>query len=268
MKVSCITLLTDFGLCDEYVGVMKGVIASINPHANVIDICHHITPQNVVQAAYMLWVSHRYFPENTVHVVVVDPGVGSDRHIIALKANDYYFLAPDNGVLTFIINKYNCLSVYLSKSQFYLPHVSNTFHGRDIFAPVAAHLSMDLDILKFGEKILPDQLKKISDLYPVQYQDQLVGKVIMTDRFGNLITNISYKDLQLNTSRTMSIYLKNIEIQGIASTYTQVKKGGVLAIIGSKGLLEISINCGNAMKDLGIEIGCQIRVVQNKQLTN
>jgi hypothetical protein len=262
MKASCISLLTDFGLCDEYVGVMKGVIASRNPQANVIDICHNITPQNVVQAAFMLWASHRYFPKKTIHVVVVDPGVGSDRHILALKANNYFFLAPDNGVLTFIINKYNCLSVYLSESQFYLPHVSNTFHGRDIFAPVAAQLSIDSDILKLGKKILPDELVKISDINPVQDQDQLVGKVIMADRFGNLITNISQEDLQFHANRTIKICIKQIMIQGIAKNYMQVQKGELLAIIGSKGLLEISINCGNAKQDLGIDIGSQIRVIQ------
>jgi len=268
MKVSCISLLTDFGLCDEYVGVMKGVIASINPKANVIDICHNITPQNIVQAAYMLWFSHTYFPKNTVHVAVVDPGVGTDRRIIALQANDYSFLAPDNGILTFIIKNYKCLPVHITDSQFYLSHVCSTFHGRDIFAPVAAHLSKGLSLNKLGKTIPTHQLVKISDIHPVIQKDQIVGKVIMTDRFGNLITNISKEDLNLDVKRKITIYVNNLLIQGIASNYEQVRKGEVLAIIGSKGLLEISINCGNASLELGIEVGCQISVAQNKDLTN
>jgi hypothetical protein len=253
-------LLTDFGLCDEYVGVMKGVIASINPHANVIDICHEIDPQNIIQAAYMLWFSHAYFPRQTVHVSVVDPGVGTDRHIIALKANNYFFLAPDNGILTHIINNYECLSVRLTASQYYLSQVSSTFHGRDIFAPVAAHLSTGLNLNQLGETIPASQLVKLLDIYPKKKNDQFVGKVIMIDRFGNLITNISQKDLNQFIDRPLTIWMNNISIQGISNNYMQVRKGELLAIIGSKGLLEISINCGNASLELGVEIGCHILV--------
>jgi len=269
MNVSCISLLTDFGLCDEYVGVMKGVIASINPHASVIDICHNIAPQNIVQAAYMLWFSHKYFPENTVHVAIVDPGVGTNRRIIALKANGYFFLAPDNGILTLIINNYKCLPVCLTESKYYLSRVSSTFHGRDIFAPVAAHLSKSRQLSQFGETISTHQLAKISDIHPIKKEGQLVGKVIMTDHFGNLITNISQQDLHPKLYCSTIIHINDdISIQGISDNYMQVQKGNVLGIIGSKGLLEISISSGNARRELGIENGCPISVIQNKALTN
>jgi hypothetical protein len=268
MKISCISLLTDFGLCDEYVGVMKGVIASINPQARVIDICHDIAPQNITQAAYMLWHSHAYFPRQTIHVAVVDPGVGTDRRIVALEANDYFFLAPDNGILTLIINNYNCLSAFLPASPLYLSQVSNTFHGRDIFAPVAAHLSKDYNINKLGMSLPANQLVKLSDIYPKKQKDQFLGKVIMIDRFGNLITNISQKDLNQDTNKTFTIYINNVTIRGISNNYAQVRKGELLAIIGSKGLLEISINCGDASLELGAETGCQIRAVKTKDLTN
>jgi hypothetical protein len=268
MNVSCISLLTDFGLCDEYVGVMKGVIASIHPQVSVIDICHDIDPQNIIQAAYMLWHTHAFFPKQTIHVAVVDPGVGTDRRIIALKANDYFFIAPDNGILTLIINNYDCLSVFVTASQFILPQVSSTFHGRDIFAPIAAHLSKDLNFNKLGEKIPANQPVKLSEIYPIKQKNQLIGKVIMIDRFGNLITNISLKDLNQEINRTSTIYVNNKKIRGIASNYMQVRTGELLAIIGSKGLLEISINCGNARLELGVEIGDQIRVSQTKELTN
>ena len=267
-KEPCISLLTDFGLRDEYVGVMKGVIASINPKANVIDISHTIAPQNIVQAAYILWTSHVYFPKKTVHVAVVDPGVGTHRRIIALQANDYYFLAPDNGLLTFVINNYTCTSVCLTESRFFLSHVSDTFHGRDIFAPVAAHLSKDLNINQLGEMVPSHTLVKLPDIHPIKQDGQLIGQVIMTDHFGNLITNISQEDLHPDMNPSIMIHINNISIQGIASNYMQVRKGDVLAIIGSKGLLEISINCGNASQELGIEIGSFIRIDKNKGLTN
>jgi hypothetical protein len=268
MNVSCISLLTDFGLYDEYVGVMKGVIASINPYANVIDICHSIKPQDIVQAAYMLWYSHAYFPGNTVHVTIIDPGVGTDRRIIALKANQYFFLAPDNGVLSLIIKNYKCLSVHVTESKYFLSHVSGTFHGRDIFAPVAAHLSECRQLNTFGEMISTNELVKIEDIHPIRQKNQLEGKVVMTDHFGNLITNISQQDLILDRYCSTQIDIKDVSIQGISKNYMQVQKGRLLAIIGSKGLLEISISSGNAKLELGVEIGCQIRVMQNKALTN
>jgi len=263
MKDSCISLLTDFGLCDEYVGLMKGVIATINPNVNIIDICHNISPQNIIQAAYMLRFSHQFFPRKTIHVVIVDPGVGTERRIIALQTDNYFFLAPDNGVLTLILNQYDCKSVFLTQSQFYLSHVSSTFHGRDIFAPVSAYLSKDYNIEQYGETISPHQLKKLSGIYPLKYKEKLVGQVIMIDRFGNIITNISLADIHLDIRRTVFIHINKMSIEGISSNYAQVKKGELLAIIGSKGLLEISINCGNAKLDLGVDIGCQVQVIQN-----
>ena len=137
-----ITLLTDFGNQDAYVGIMKGVIAGINPFANIVDICHSISPQDIFSGAYLLYTSYKYFPRKTIHVVVVDPGVGSRRNIICVETKNYFFLAPDNGILSFIVQEERLKSIIrVTNSKYFLPSLSSTFHGRDVFAPVAAHLS-------------------------------------------------------------------------------------------------------------------------------
>jgi len=265
MTQACISLLTDFGLYDEYVGVMKGVIASINPHATVIDISHHIAPQNIIQGAFMLNSAYAFFPESTVHLAVVDPGVGTDRRIIGLRANNHFFLAPDNGILTCILDNYSCEAVTLSRSELYLPEVSCTFHGRDIFAPVAAHLSNSRDIHLLGQTISPTHLIKLPDTKPVITKTQISGKVIMIDRFGNLITNISKNDLsQLPEPSSIVIHVDDCQIFDIKNHYAQVPQNSLIAIIGSKGLLEICVNCGNAKKILNIKIGCRVQVTQTK----
>ncbi|MBF0449492.1 MAG: SAM-dependent chlorinase/fluorinase [Candidatus Magnetomorum sp.] len=272
MKPSCISLITDFGLSDEYVGVMKGVIASINPHTTVIDITHHIAPQNIIQAAYTLWFSYAYFPQNTVHVVVVDPGVGSTRKIVALKTEKAYFLAPDNGVLSLILNEHPCTAVYVDRSEFFLKTVSGTFHGRDIFAPVAAHLSKTRNLYQFGSTIPSTQVVTLSNPLPYIENDTLFGQVVMTDHFGNIISNISEKDLDRiglanGLNESACIHIKDKRIAGIVGHYGQCKKGELLAILGSKGFLEISINCGNASQEIAVEIGCQICITKNNDLT-
>ncbi|ETR71551.1 MAG: hypothetical protein OMM_02406 [Candidatus Magnetoglobus multicellularis str. Araruama] len=266
MKSSCISLITDFGLCDEYVGVMKGVIAGINPHAKVIDISHEVCPQNIIQAAHILCASYAYFPKNTVHLAVVDPGVGTDRRIIAIASKNHFFVAPDNGILSLIINRF-CRAVHVTRSDFFMPKVSTTFHARDIFAPVAAILSKNEDIKALGDEIPIQDLITIPNIDPI-LNNQLVGTVIMADRFGNLITNISEKDLDIIDWRTSAcIHVGNHTIFGISTHYMQVEKGESVALMGSKGLLEISVNCGNAKQLLGVNIDDKIFVTQNKGLT-
>ena len=265
MKQSIITLITDFGLCDEYVGVMKGVMASVNPSATVIDISHHISPQNIVHAAYTLYFSYQYFPENTIHVIVVDPGVGSNRKIVALQTEQYFFLSPDNGILTLILKNHQCTCVEIDRSEFFLSTVSSTFHGRDIFAPVAAHLSKSFNIHLLGRPILPENLMTISDMAPHFDNQKLIGKVILADRFGNIVSNISTDDLtriQIDPDHAC-IHIMDQQINGISTHYNQVKTGELLAIFGSKGLLEISINCGNACQKLGINQDSEIPITLN-----
>ena len=189
-KQSIITLITDFGLLDGYAGVMKGVIANINPSASVIDISHNIEPQNVFQAAYVLNSSYTYFPKGTIHVVVVDPGVGSGRKILCLKTEDYLFLAPDNGVLSFIVANEESPSIReVTNGKLFLPEVSNTFHGRDIFAPVAAHLSKGVSHKDLGKRT--DKINEIDLPKPIRSPaGAITAEIIYVDGFANLITNI------------------------------------------------------------------------------
>jgi S-adenosylmethionine hydrolase len=190
--MSIITLLTDFGLDDEYVGVMKGVILSINPAAVIVDITHRVEPQGILQAAFLIRSAWRFFPERTIHVIVVDPGVGGSREILAYESNRQVFIAPDNGVLTLLLDETAAdKAVCVRNSDYFLKPVSRTFHGRDVFAPVAAHLSRGTALTELGPA---QDLKKILRLkVPKAFIDAagaIVGSIVSIDRFGNLITNI------------------------------------------------------------------------------
>ena len=272
---SVITLTTDFGVDDAYVATMKGVILSINPGANIVDITHSIEPQNIRQAAFILDYSYRYFPKKTVHVAIVDPGVGSERRGVVLKTPSALFVAPDNGVLSYVINELSSnedLTVQYSKDQdlvtlgngfeaiaiteprFWRHPVSTTFHGRDIFAPVAAALSLDISPYELGEKITSLQIFPIPKPF-VDYQGNLAGNVLYIDHFGNLITNIKKSDLP---GKDILIEAAGHSIQGITNYYAEGE--GLMAIIGSSGYLEISLKNGNAADFLNIGIGDEIKV--------
>lgn len=256
-KQSIITLITDFGLQDGYIGVMKGVMANINPSANVIDISNTIAAQDIFQAACVLNNSYNYFPKGTIHVVVVDPGVGSNRKILCLKTEDYLFLAPDNGVLSFVIEKEGSPSIReVTNGKFFLPPISNTFHGRDVFAPVAAHLSKGVNHKELGERI--DKVNKIDLPKPILSTDgKLTAEIIYVDSFGNLITNVNKEvidRMKVETER-VSITMGRRRINGICSSYTDVGDNEALAIFGSSGYLEISVNLGNAGDVLKLKKG-------------
>ena len=266
-----ITLLTDFGIDDEYVGVMKGVILSINPSATIVDITHHIDPQDLIQAAYTIKSSYRYFPEGTVHIVVVDPGVGSNRAILALEMMGHIFLAPDNGVLTLLMDDGDIDSIIrVDNSSYFLEYVSRTFHGRDIFAPVGAHISMGVEIKKLGAPVKKRDLVHLPVQYPcISDNGELVGTIISIDRFGNLITNIDLKNLEefckaervgpADTER-LEIRIGKTEITGLSKNYESVRPQSPLAVIGSRGYLEIAVNCGNARNYFAAEKGDVVRV--------
>ena len=264
-----ITLTTDFGLNDGYVAAMKGVILGINPSAQIIDVCHTIQPQNINQAAFILGTVYSFFPSKTVHLAVVDPEVGSERRAIILKTNQAYFIAPDNGVLSYIIQQYSsriidkkCNTIEpgtdieafaITNPKFWLSPVSSTFHGRDIFAPVAAHLSLGHLPEEFGSKI-----KSISVLpipHPYQSQDNsLIGRILHIDNFGNLITNIRETDLPIN--KTININIADHTITGLSSTYREGEK--LLALIGSNGHLEIACSKGSAATLICAKIGGEV----------
>lgn len=260
-----ITLLTDFGLADEYVGLMKGVILSINPLAKIIDLTHQIDPQDIVQAAYTIKSSYKYFPKGTIHVLVVDPGVGTCRPVIALEKEGHIFLAPDNGLLSLLINgkKDNCI-ISVNNSKYFLKNISRTFHGRDIFAPIAAHITKGVKLHEMGYPI--DKKKLVQTKIPVPYtlfDGGIEGSIIFIDRFGNLITNIDAgfmdKNIKSKKDNNIKVILGNKEIHGLSDNYKSVNIQSPLAIIGSKRCLEISVNCGNAKEYFKAEKGDKVR---------
>lgn len=258
-----IALLTDFGEKDSYAGVMKGVIHRINPQARIIDLCHQVPPQDVQAAAFILSSSYKYFPRGTIHVIVVDPGVGSGRKIVCLKTLDYLFLAPDNGVLTFIGQKERIeRTVEVSNHRYFLEEVGQTFQGRDIFAPVAAHLSQGLELTKLGPGISHIRELEISRAH--FSGERLEGEVIYIDRFGNLITNITrdhLKELEGKfPGKKVRIVIGGKEILEVNKFYAQSKPGKPLAILGSSNHLEISLNQGNAQGRLGLDKGEKITI--------
>jgi S-adenosylmethionine hydrolase len=272
-----ITLTTDFGYDDAYVAAVKGAILSVNPEANIIDISHSIKPQNILQAAFILSVAYRYFPKQTIHTAIVDPGVGSERQGIILKTPSAFFVAPDNGILSYIIDdlfpiesrssteqsadlkeivfKKGLEAAAITDPRFWRHPVSSTFHGRDIFAPVAASLSLGISLYEFGEKI--NSLHVLPIPKPsLDPEGNLVGRVLHVDRFGNLITNIKSNDLP---GKDVMIEVAGYCIQGISDYYAQ--KEGVMAIVGSSGYLEVSLRDRSACDFLGAIVGDEIKVI-------
>lgn len=236
-----ITLTTDFGNKDHYVGSMKGVIYSINPDAIISDVTHEIPAHDVFSAAFILRSFIPYFPRQTIHMVVVDPGVGSGRKPIVLEADEKFFVGPDNGVFTYVILGSDSSRAYeISNPKYFLPRVSYTFHGRDIFAPVAAHLSLGVSIEDLGERLLNPFALQITE--PEIGDREIVGDVIFEDAFGNLITNIP-GGMVHSGSR---LYVCDIVINGLSKSYSEAPEGELLAIIGSSGFLELSVNQGRA----------------------
>jgi hypothetical protein len=252
-----ITLTTDLGLTDAYVAEMKGVILGINPEVRLVDICHTIKPQNIIQAAFVLSRAYPFFPQGTVHVVVVDPGVGTQRRAIIMRTESASFVAPDNGVLSYVIGQSAAWeAVAITRPQFWRPTVSPTFHGRDIFAPVAARLSLGLPLAEFGEVITSVTMLPLPQ--PYQAADgSVVGHVIHIDSFGNLITDIRSANLPKG-KRAITIEVGGQLISGLCRTYAEGR--GLLALIGSDGYLEIAIKDGIASAFLNAEVGNEVRI--------
>ena len=271
--VPIITLTTDFGTSDAYVASMKGVILSLNPKAVIVDICHSIEPQNVLQAAFILSTAYPYFPEGTIHLAVVDPGVGSRRKAIILKTPTAFFVAPDNGILSYIVDEHaetpaaaaktatlkprnlptGLEAAAITNPEFWHHPVSSTFHGRDILAPVAAHLSLGVPLHKFGDRL--NQVQAFTIPRPYNARGSLTGCVLHIDNFGNLITNIRSSDLP---AEKVTAAIGKHRINGISRFYAETE--GLAAIIGSSGYLEISLKNGNAAAFLGVKVGHEVRL--------
>ena len=243
-----ITLLTDFGLDDNFVGVVKGVILGINPNVQIIDVSHGIIPGDILQAAFLLKSSYQYFPCGTIHLVVVDPGVGSGRKAIIVKTEKHYFIGPDNGVLSLALQAQGRIIdiVSITNQRFFLNPVSSTFHGRDIFAPVAAYLSSGTDMTEFGTS--QKNTYRPLDFPQTEIKETaLRGEVVYIDRFGNLVTNIQEGIFQRFVGvRNFHICIGQEFIRKISKSYLESEKNKPLAIFGSFGTLEISVNCGSA----------------------
>jgi S-adenosylmethionine hydrolase len=265
-----ITLTTDFGLTDGYVAAMKGVIYSINPEATIVDLCHNIQPQNIRQAAFVLNTAYSYFPSYAVHLVVIDPGVGTNRRPIILKTPKAHFVGPDNGVFSYIIDAHSPQPVpsssrvktgpemqayVITRSQYWHQPVSNTFHGRDIFAPVAARLSLGLMASSLGDAV--DTVTTFPIPHPFHQNGILTGHILHIDSFGNLITDI--KESHLSAARqSVTIEVGNYSIHGIEKDYSKAQ--GPLALIGSSGYLEIAVASGSAAALLQAKSGDEVFV--------
>ena len=259
-----ITLLTDFGLIDPYAGVMKGVILSIHPQARLVDISHEVPPGDVRRAATLLQETYAFFPPGTIHLVVVDLGVGSARKPIGLKAVGQVFVGPDNGVFsTLLRDKDQCSIVHLTEERFFLPALSHTFHGRDIFAPVAAHLARGAELMQMGPP-LNDPI--CFDLPAVTSNHRyLRGEVTRVDRFGNLITNIPARTFESWMAGNRVLFtVGRLSLEAVGRTFSDVAKGHAVALVGSSGHLEIAVNQGRAMDRLGIPedrvVGTEVEV--------
>ncbi len=264
MRKPVITLLTDFGTKDHYVASMKGMILNINPQCLLVDITHQISPHDIREGAFILANAYSYFPKGTIHLSIVDPEVGGIRKPILLVTKNFYFVGPDNGLFTIIALKENVKQVIvLDKQKYHLSKVSTTFHGRDIFAPVAAYLSLGIKPNAFGHKI--ESLKGLELKRPVFKEGKLSGEIFHVDTFGNLVSNIDEgKLLQFVQGRPFVIRAGKKNIRGLKKGYWEGEKGETIALFGSGGFLEISVREGNAQKALKVKRGDSIQIAIGK----
>lgn len=252
-----ISLLTDFGHQDEYVGVMKGVLLGFCPSATIVDLCHAIPPQDVAAAAGMIAAAAPFYPEYTVHLAVVDPGVGTHREILLLKESNRYYIGPDNGIFTTILQSDQLEGCYkLSQSPQHIK-ISSTFHGRDIMAPAAGRLAAGTPVAELGEEIDPGQCVLLQPPLVELNESEIVGEIIGFDHFGNITTSIKTEHLT-RPSHHVEIEIGGVVIKGIHTTYAEVEKHLLLALIDSKGNVEIAQNQGNAAEHLGCAKGDRI----------
>jgi S-adenosylmethionine hydrolase len=259
-----ITLTTDFGSNDHFVGTMKGVILDIVPEAQIVDICHSVQAFDVLDGALTISQAYSYFPTRTVHVVVVDPGVGTARRPILASCDKYHFVAPDNGVLSLVYAREPRMHVrHITSQHYYLQPVSNTFHARDIFSPVAAWLAKEVDSQKFGDEV-EDYVRFSAPKPKAVDENRLRGVVLKVDRFGNLITNITPQDAPMlfgAEATAFKIVVGSREITEIRNTYADGAPGEVIGILGSMGFLEIAANRGAAAQLTGAGKGNEVSII-------
>ncbi|MBI2059766.1 MAG: SAM-dependent chlorinase/fluorinase [Nitrospirae bacterium] len=257
-----ITLTTDFGYRDWFVGSMKGVIKSIAPAADIVDVTHEISPGDIRAASFVLAAAMPYFPKGTIHVAVVDPGVGSGRRAIAVRGQRYTLVGPDNGILTMPMQTDGpCTAVELTDRKFFLSDGSSTFHGRDVFAPVAAHLSRGVSLARMGKPM--SRVHRVAVHRPVWRNGIWSGEIVYIDRFGNAITNLEGrkaggKDVQARVGR--------MRADGLVPTYDAGKRGQPIALVNSLGLIEMALRGGNAAKRFRIRPGQAVTLIPKRAI--
>ena len=258
-----VTFTSDFGLSDPFVGIMHGVVLNIHPETAVIDICHAVTSYDVLEGAWTIAQAYRFFPPRTVHVLVVDPGVGSARRPIIVETDDYIFVAPDNGVLTLVEAREPKFTVrHITADRYFLQPVSQTFHGRDIFAPVAGWLSKGVAPAEFGPEV-SDHVRLVLPAVERIGDNHLRGEVLKVDKFGNLITNISEQEapaLFVTSPPAVSILICET-ITPLRHSYAEGEEGEIFAIIGSSGYLEIAARQASAAEKLAAVVGTPVDLV-------
>ena len=261
MTKPILTLTTDFGLSDHFVGTMKGVILGICPQAQIVDISHGVTPYEIGDGAYLIAQAYRYFPKKTVHVVVVDPGVGTARRPILMEAGGQYLIAPDNGVLSMVVaRERNVKCRLISNARYFLPRLSSTFHGRDIFAPVAAHLAAGVPAARMGKPI-EDYLKPGFEKPHRAGKRTWIGRILKIDRFGNVITNFHVDDFGDLALRNFSFGFGPVTVSAMARNYAERAPGELFAILGSSGYYEVSVSQGSAAQTIRCESGAAVELM-------
>jgi len=264
--MTVITLTTDFGLRSGFVGVMQGVIYGIARQSKIVDISHSLAPQDVQEGAFTLWRAVPFFPPGTVHVYVVDPGVGTKRRPLAARLGDHYFVGPDNGLLTPLIeeaeqNKRRIEFVHLNNPTYWLPKISRTFHGRDIFAPSGAHLANGIPLGELGTPFNDPVRREVP--HPEKTENGWIAHITVIDTFGNLTTDLPVSALQGRTD--ILFRLRGAEVRGIAESYGYKQPGDLVAVVDSEDYLEIAVVNGNAAQKLGANIGDAVEVVCEEQ---
>lgn len=256
-----VTLTTDFGSNDHLVGAMKGVILKVNPDVQIVDISHRVIPYDILDGALTLGQAYRHFPLKTVHIIVVDPGVGTQRRPLLVSGEQHYFVAPDNGVLSMVYEREERLTVrHVTAEHYFLSPLSNTFHGRDIFAPVAAWLTKNGAASSFGDEIT--DFVRFSMPKPKSANGVVKGVILKVDNFGNAVTNLSVEDVPqlLAGSGQCKVTAGAKPVTKFVQTYSQGEPGEAFALIGSSGFLEISMNRASAAKTLGLQRGAEVTV--------
>lgn len=254
MRTPVLTLTTDFGLSDHYVGTMKGVILGICPRATIVDIGHEVSPFEIGEGAYLIAQAYRFFPPKTVHVVVVDPGVGTARRPILMEAAGHYFVAPDNGVLSMIYGREEHKIRVVTNDKYFLHPVSNTFHGRDIFSPAGAHLAAGVPPSRMGKPIT-DYLRPAFQKPHRAGKRTWSGRILKVDRFGNIVTNFHTSEFPDLEKRNFAMVIGPHETSVLARNYAEASPGELFVIVGSSGYLEVSVSQGSAARKIGCESG-------------